>query len=129
METPLARPSRKDALFVNHVWVQEQHSHPAALPKQAFALSWWEAVCVLVHRQWKLTVRDGSLVRGRIIQVGATACVHGALQAAVPQDAVYLCERDNSSCFRTIMITLKSAISKILDLSALCVFTGGYFHV
>ena len=47
-----------------------EDSHPAALPKQPYALSWWEAVRVLVDRQWRLTVRDGSLVRGRIIQVG-----------------------------------------------------------
>ena len=52
-----------------HVWCRED-SHPAALPKKPFALSWCEAVRVLLHRQWKLTVRDGSLVRGRIIQVG-----------------------------------------------------------
>ena len=46
-----------------------ENSHPAALPKLPFALTWWEAVWVLTQRQWKLTVRDASLVRGRIIQV------------------------------------------------------------
>lgn len=50
------------------MWCRED-SHPAALPKKPFALTWCEAVRVLLHRQWKLTVRDGSLVRGRIIQV------------------------------------------------------------
>ena len=49
--------------------VCREDSHPAALPKLPFALTWWEAVRVLLDRQWKLTVRDGSLVRGRIIQV------------------------------------------------------------
>lgn len=48
-----------------------EDSHPAALPKLPYALSWWEAVRVLTLRQWKLTVRDRALVRGRLIQVSA----------------------------------------------------------
>lgn len=46
-----------------------EDGHTAALTKKAFALTWWQAVGVLLDRQWKLTVRDGALVRGRIIQV------------------------------------------------------------
>ena len=48
-------------------------SHPAALPQRPYALSWWEAVHVLMERQWKLTVRDAGLVRGRVIQVSASS--------------------------------------------------------
>lgn len=51
------------------VRICREDSHRAALPKLPYALSWWQAVRVLLGRQWKLTVRDGSLVRGRFIQV------------------------------------------------------------
>lgn len=50
-------------------------SHPAALPQRPYALSWWEAVHVLMERQWKLTVRDAGLVRGRVIQVSASSAL------------------------------------------------------
>ena len=64
-----------------HLVCCREDSHPAALPKLPFALSWWEAVRVLVDRQWKLTVRDGSLVRGRIIQVSPPPPLHLLLAA------------------------------------------------
>ena len=50
-----------------------EDGHPGALTKQAYALTWWQAVGVLLDRQWKLTIRDSALVRGRIIQ--ARACL------------------------------------------------------
>ena len=54
--------------------------HPRALTRQLYALSWWQALPVLLARQWKLTLRDAALVRGRIIQVRAAlaACARSA---------------------------------------------------
>ena len=66
-------------------WCCREDSHPAALPKLPFSLSWWEAVRVLLDRQWKLTVRDGALVRGRIIQVSQPLPLHPLPAALRPQ--------------------------------------------
>ena len=73
-------------------WCCREDSHPAALPKLPFALSWWEAVRVLLDRQWKLTVRDGALVRGRIIQVSQPLPLHShCLQPSALWDSLHTC--------------------------------------
>ncbi len=46
-----------------------KQAHPLALSRAPYALTWSQAFRVLLRRQWKLTVRDSALVRGRIIQV------------------------------------------------------------
>ena len=46
-----------------------KQAHPLALSRAPYALTWSQAFRVLLKRQWKLTVRDSALVRGRIIQV------------------------------------------------------------
>ncbi|KAK9907686.1 hypothetical protein WJX75_008105 [Coccomyxa subellipsoidea] len=64
---------------LDHKPFRPEDGHPAALTRKAFALTWWQAVGVLLDRQWKLTVRDGALVRGRIIQVVVMALIIGSL--------------------------------------------------
>ena len=48
-----------------------ESGHPRALTRKLYALTWFQALRVLLSRQWLLTLRDSALVRGRIIQVPA----------------------------------------------------------
>ncbi|CAL8463057.1 g2591 [Coccomyxa elongata] len=75
-DTPWGRAMRDE---LDNKPFRPEDGHPSALPKKAFALTWRQAVCVLLDRQWKLTVRDSALVRGRIIQVVVMALIIGSL--------------------------------------------------
>ncbi|BDA47962.1 ABC transporter G family member 36 [Coccomyxa sp. Obi] len=75
-DTPWGRAMRDE---LDNKPFRPEDGHPSALPKKAFALTWWQAVGVLLNRQWKLTVRDSALVRGRIIQVVVMAFIIGSL--------------------------------------------------
>lgn len=48
----------------------KERSHPAALPKEPYALSWSEATRYVTRRQLKLVSRDKIVLRGRMMQVG-----------------------------------------------------------
>lgn len=52
----------------------KERSHPAALPKERYALSPWRALCHVTRRQLLLVGRDKMVLQGRIMQVSACVC-------------------------------------------------------
>jgi len=58
----------------------KERSHPAALPKEPFALTTLEAARYVTRRQIKLVGRDKMLLQGRVMQVGSCWLVHERCQ-------------------------------------------------